>query len=562
MKLDIFKMNFNRVSAHPGSSAPTSADAPTGTSGANEASAPKSASALRGASALLLASALLFASLTGCVKDTGNYVYQTSDEVAPNLVSGIAETYSAISMDRLVIDPLLQEDESKLDYCWYAYPINNTNVKNDTIGRARKLDYKVTLMSGTYYLVFKAWDKVNKTAVFKRSMLTVSSIFGEGYYVNKYENNQTDIDFVDRFGVVNPNILKTVNGSSLPGKPIRLTYEVNRYSYNDTAADGKVTRIAMKPALMVCSDEDLRVYHGESMKLLKSWDKLFIEKPAVKKPQGVWANTGGFMVMNNNQVAFINNNGANVDEFGYFYPVDNMKLNPMVSVISSSNLLFDDNAGEFVGYYVQTFTPVKSAVKTASPLVLAPVGETYFTNSDLIYMATQQYYYTSAGRTYAIVKNRSTGVYTLWQMGTGNIQYGYIYDNGARGLVIPSNFGVVNGKVFALKGGTSTALNTVIYYSTGDNKVSYYNPANQTERSNIITLPEGEQITAIEHNYDYYFNVNQFSVLSNKNGNWTLRVYNMVGSTADVAVPERAMYQGSGLAKNMIYRHTNTQITY
>lgn len=508
------------------------------------------------------AALLVLVSAASCVKDTGNYVYQTADEVAPNLVSGIAETYSSISMDQLVIDPVMQEDPSLFDYCWYAYPINNTNVKNDTIGRTRKLDYKVTMISGTYYLIFKATTKTNKTAVFKRSMLTVSSIFGEGYYINKYENNMTDIDFVNRFGVVNANILKTVNGASLPGKPLKLTYEVNRYSYNDTAANGTVTRIAMKPALMVCSDEDMRVYHGESMKMLKNWDKLFLEKPAVKKPQGVWANTGGFMMMNNNQVAFVNNNGANVGEFGYFYPVDNMKLNQMVSATNSSYLMFDDNAGEFVGYYVQTFTPVKSAVKVASPLTLAPVGETYFTNSDLIYMATQQYYYTSAGRTYAIVKNRSTGVYTLWQMGTGNIQYGYIYDNGARGLVIPSTFGVVTAKVFALKGGASTALNTVVYYSSGNNKVSYYNPSNQTETRDIITIPSDEQIVAIEHNFDNYFAINKFSVLSNKGNSWVLRVYNMVGSTADVAVPEIATYTGTGAAKNMIYRHTNTQITY
>lgn len=511
-------------------------------------------------SALAMVVVLAFAA--GCVKDTGNYDYKTSDEIAPNLVSGIEASYSSISMDQLVIDPVMQENEDLFDYCWYAYPINNTNVKNDTIGRTRKLDYKVTMVSGTYYLIFKATDKANKTAVFKRSMLTVSSIFGEGYYINKYENNMTDIDFVNRFGVVNSNILKTVNGSSLEGKPIRLAYEVNRYSYNDTAANGTVTRIAMKPALMVCSDNDFRVYHGESMKLLKTWDKLFYEKPAVKKPQGVWANTSGFMFMNNNQVSFINNNGANVGEFGYFYPVDNMKLNPMVSVINGSNLLFDDNAGEFVGYYVQTLSPIKSAVKVASPLTLAPVGETYFTNSDLIYMGTQQYYYTSAGRTYAIVKNRSTGVYTLWQMGTGNIQYGYIYDNGAKGLVIPSNFGVVRAKVFALKGGASTALNTVIYYSAGDNNVSYYNPSNQTEVKNMITIPSEEQIVAIEHNFDNYFSINKFSVLSNKAGNWILRVYNMVGATADVAVPEIATYTGTGLAKNMIYRHTNTQITY
>jgi hypothetical protein len=318
----------------------------------------------------------------------------------------------------------------------------------------------------------------------------------------------------------------------------------------------------MKPALMVCSDEDMRIYHGENLKLLKKWDEAFLEVPAVKKPQGVWATTGGFMLMNDNTVCYVNNNGSNVGEFGYPYPNNNMKLSLNATVTSGSVMVFDDNAGELAGYYVQTYSPVKNAVVKASPLTLGPVGEAYFTNCDLIYMGTQVYYATSAGRGYVIVKNRSTNVAYLWQIGIGNIQYGYIYDYGAGGLVIPSNFGVINGKVFALKGGSSSALNTVIYYSSGDNKVSYYNPANQTETRDIITLPEGEEITYMEHSYDYYYKINAFVVLSNKNGNWILRTYDLVGSTPDIVLPEKAVYHGTGLAKNLIYRHANTSLTY
>ncbi|MHC1780943.1 MAG: PKD-like family lipoprotein [Bacteroidales bacterium] len=500
--------------------------------------------------------------LTGCIKDTGNYEYKDPKEITPILVSGIEDSYSAISLEKLIIDPLMESNESLYDYVWYAYPGLIVSTTCDTLGKTKKLEYPVTLMSGTYQLVFKATHKVNKTSVYKKSVLTVSSIFGIGYYINKYENGRTDIDFIDRNGLVNKNILKQINGDDLPGKPIRSTYEVNRYSYNVTNPDGTKTRIAMKPALMVCTDEDLRIYHGENMKLLKKWDEAFLEKPAVKKPQGVWANTVGFMLMNDNAVSFVYNNGSNVGEFGYSYPVNGMKLNPNVAVMSGSHLVYDDNAGELAGYYVQTYYPVKNAVIKASPLTLGPVGQAYFTNCDLIYMGTQNYQATSAGRTYVIVKNRSTNVHYLWQIGTSNIQYGYIYDYGAGGMVIPAGTGVVNGKVFALKGGASTALNTVIYYSSGDNKVHYYNPANQTERRDLITLPAGEEITHIEHCFDNYYKVNTFTVLSNKGGNWTLRTYDFEGSTPDVLLPERNTYNGTGLAKNMIYRHANTSITY
>lgn len=505
---------------------------------------------------------LLIVYLTGCVKDTGNYEYKDPNQVAPVLISGIDETYSAISLEKLVIDPKLEGDEALYDYVWYAYPAAIVGTQCDTLGKTRKLDYSVSLLSGTYSLIFRATDKVNKTSVYKKTTLTVSSIFGIGYYINKYENSRTDIDFIDRFGVVNKNILKQINGEDLPGKPIRSTYEVNRYFYNVINPDGTKTRVAFKPAIMVCTDEDMRIYHGENMKLLKKWDEAFLEKPAVKKPQGVWATTMGYMLMNNNSVCFVNNNGSNVGEFGYPYPVNDMKLNPNVSVMNSSAMVYDDIAGELAGYYVTSYAPVKNAVIKASPLTLGPVGQAYFTNCDLIYMGTQTYQATSAGRSYVIVKNRSTNVYYLWQIGTGNIQYGYIYDYGAGGLVIPSNFGVTTGKIFTLKGGASTALNTVIYYSAGDNKVHYYNPSNQTEIRDLITIPAGEEITYIEHCFDNYYKINTFVVLSNKNGNWILRTYDMVGATPEVVLPEKATYNGTGLAKNLIYRHANTSITY
>ncbi|GAB1473221.1 hypothetical protein MASR2M69_06620 [Bacteroidota bacterium] len=41
---------------------------------------------------------VLLMNLTGCIKDTGNYEHKDPKDVAPILVSGIEESYSAISL--------------------------------------------------------------------------------------------------------------------------------------------------------------------------------------------------------------------------------------------------------------------------------------------------------------------------------------------------------------------------------------------------------------------------------------------------------------------------------
>ena len=74
------------------------------------------------------------------------------------------------------------------------------------------------------------------------------------------------------------------------------------------------------------------------MKQLKRWNDAFLEVPAVKKPQGVWATTSGFMLMNNNAVHFAYLGGGGGGHFGYAYPNDDMQLNSMVTAGSSSCL--------------------------------------------------------------------------------------------------------------------------------------------------------------------------------------------------------------------------------
>ena len=94
--------------------------------------------------------------------------------------------------------------------------------------------------------------------------------------------------------------------------------------------------------------------------------------------------------------------------------------------------------------------------------------------------------------------------------------------------------------------------------------VHYYNPSNQTEKKNMISIPADEEIVYIAHSSDprTVTPVDVFSILSNKDGNWVLRTYNREGATPDINPKAVHTYTGKGVAKNFIYRNSGTRITY
>ncbi|MDR1415726.1 MAG: hypothetical protein LBI96_07945 [Odoribacteraceae bacterium] len=504
--------------------------------------------------AIPIIAALLF--LAGCVKDTGNYTYDAVDETAPVITSTLAESYEAISLDQFVIDPQIAGNEDDYTYAWYVYPTNHTGIPYDTLGYERKLDYLVSIKSGIYALIFKVTSKENGTSVYQRSTLNVSSIFGKGFFVNKYANGHTDVDFVDRYGVVNPNILEQLNGEGLPGHPIRAGYTPNQYYYEVEDSEGNKVRLLAQSAYVVCSDEDMRIYNGDNLELLKAWDDAFLEVPAVKKPEGVWASTGGFMLKNNNALHFINNNGYTVGMFGYPYPSDDYKYAPQVSIGYGGYCLFDENAGTFLGYYPGKNTPLTEAYPFG-------VGHNYV-DYDLTWMATRPFYSILSSNSYAIIKSRVDNSSLLVSIWASYIQSNMFVFN--EEFVIPSTTGLADGKLFTSHGGgsvsTIVAGHEIIYYSNGDNKVHYYNIRNQTEKTDAITIPADEQIVYIEHAYDFAYNVNLFIVLSSKGGGWTVRAYDMVGTTYDIQPSPSATYSGDGVAVNLVYRHPDIAYSF
>ena len=485
----------------------------------------------------------------GCYKDKGNYDYRDAESIPPVILSELASSYDAVLLERLVIDPQIKEDSDDYEYLWYMFVTNISSTANDTIGRARKLDYLVTAQTGTYRLVFKVTDKRNGTSAYQESIVVVSSNFSKGYYILKYENGRTDVDFVDRAGTVNPGILKQITGEDMPGTPVKQVYSSARYCYGPDASQ------RWQPAYIVCTDQDLRIFHGSDLSLIKTWETAFREAPAVRKPQGLWATSGsGFMMMNDNSMHALASSTYSQGNFGAAFLTTGIKFSPYVAVAASGYQAFDENAGTFLGFTGSTGNIISHDYAASTyPNV---------TGYDLVWMGAQQAYNsTYAAYSYALVKSRADGSHMLVETWAQYMQnFGFYFTNNFN---VPADFGIIDGKVFACMGGTG---NTVIYYSTGDNVVHYYNPNNQSEKRSILSIPAGEEIVQLKHVYFDYPAlgppVDIFVVLAKVGNNWKVYAYEREGSTPDILESSVVTYSGTGVPYHIMHRDPLFRMTY
>ena len=475
--------------------------------------------------------------IAGCAEDSGNYVYEDPDEITPIIKSEMEEHYDAVTLDQLIIEAEIEGDESQNDYLWYAYPTQRPAEPVDTLGYEKNLNYKVTLEPGLYTLVFKATDKTNQTATYQKSELSVSSIFGVGYYVNKYEDGYTDIDFVDRYGDVNSNILKQINGESLSGQPINSAFFSVGYNYQEEDTEGNITQYSGEPAYMVCSDNDFRIYHGETMVELANFETAFMETPEVKAPQGVVATSSGFMMINNNHVHLLPT-ASNFGKLGYPYPNRDFDYSKYVISGTTSYITFDDNSGQFLDYVASKNEAITDAT---------------YSDYDLVYFAAQPYYLYASYYSYALLKHKTENKAFLVKIYSPYVSFSiFRYTE----YPVPSEMEVLGASIFAISGG-----NTALYYSNGDNHVHYYNFSNQTEHD-ALTLPEDEKVVYIKNVYDLAYGPNIFLVLTDKAGTWNLRVYDFEGTTPDLSLPAAETYSGNGTPSTVVYRDANTYVTY
>ena len=507
-----------------------------------------------------------FMFLTSCVQDLGSYADRSAADLIPRITSTLEEAYIAIILEYFSITPEIDGDPANYEFLWHVFPHPlTTQNQRDTIGREKNLNYRVTLAEGMYRLIFEVRCRETGVTAFQYSILNVTSEFGEGFFILTYENGRTDMDFITRNGVVSSNIFATINGQGLLGRPIRASLTSQFVPPGGTWA----TMIA------VSSDEDLQIFYGSDMRLFRGWDDLFMLTPEVRRPQGVWGTGTGFVLLNNGLLHHLRGAMGSPALFGHNLPDEGFNLTSgRAAVVGSTLAFFNENTGSIVGYAPGTHRFAYTEVTQAVLAQLPGNDQHHFTNQELLWLGNQHNFAASTPRGWALLKSNNpneVGRVRLLDMMMGSwAGFSSLIYNGH--TVVPDGFLVGEGTVFAAQNGHLLPGNRgdLIYFSTGDNRVHIYNHVNQTQALNVITLPTDETVVDMQH----YFSLvnllptailpeNALFVLSNRPSGWVLRIFGMLGATANVDESNLiATFEGTGEATQVMIREVFTTRTW
>lgn len=491
---------------------------------------------------VIFCSLIIAFSMSGCVKDDGNYDYKDRSEVELGEVTGIEDFYSVNSLQRLQIPASVERitRDEDYEYYWSVWGVGGTVTGNkDTIGREKQLDYVVNLKSGTYELVFQAKNKETGVSVFQKADMTVASLFSEGWFVTKTENGQTEIDLVKKDGTFYPDILKAANGESLPGKALKTFYQAKMYRMQIDNPDGTVTTLRNEKVVYVLSENDMRVYNANDMKEYRRYDNAFFEAPVIRKLQDVYLGYMGQFLMNNGQIHWIDV-ACGISIFG-FPMLGNYEVAPYNMGVMDMGMLVYDNLSCSFKYAPYSNTKLVDLKSNA--------GQTDCNNMncDLIFMDEQMAYYGITEGGMALLKTKDKDEYyaTMLNMNWSSEENPFVNLK-----KVADDCAVRKGKVFA-----PNNYNDVLYFSDGGNTVGMYNISSGIEKKEILTYPATESVVCIRHvSYVSVDDMECLAVMTNSTAGWKVYLYHFVGRTAEIEKPEYQYFSGKGEGKHIMFR--------
>ncbi|WP_430813279.1 PKD-like family lipoprotein [Carboxylicivirga sp. RSCT41] len=208
--------------------------------------------------------AILILVASACTEDKGTYDYSPLNEV---LISGINDEYIALSEAPFTILPTVEQklvdDESVLEYMWYAYNAGSQLYSADTLSFSKDLDLdSLKLDPKNYELVFRATDTSTGIYYDYRSQLYVKG-FPDGLQVlsSREGNAQVSILRGTGEGLSDFEAFKLQNDNQVAG-----ANPVSIIGINEFMRRGKPFRIAL-----YCDDDKLGSY-ATGTKLEKTID--------------------------------------------------------------------------------------------------------------------------------------------------------------------------------------------------------------------------------------------------------------------------------------------------
>lgn len=221
-------------------------------------------------------------SLSSCFSDDSSL---STEAIGDITVLGIEDSYSNVAYmgEYLDITPQVESNE-EMTYSWLLLSDKSgtddeqgNEIQPEVIGHDKDLHYEINLVPGVYQVRLEAKGKSGYT-VYKKTSLTVRTTFSQGFYVLK-ENSEgnTDIDLITLDGKTGNDIISTIDGKALNGKPMSLGTLYEAYYVNPD--DDKMTTANMvyvtteKGQFRIARSTDLRSVFDRSNLMYDKMDE-------------------------------------------------------------------------------------------------------------------------------------------------------------------------------------------------------------------------------------------------------------------------------------------------
>lgn len=499
---------------------------------------------------LLIGSAMLLAG-GACYKDHSNYSYQQPEVIT---VTGIENAYTRIAyQDNLSIDPTVSSSatDTLFDCYWgvhMASSISLFSIKMDTLAHTRQLNYRVALPAGQWKLVFCARNRKTGYSQYTTSDLAVATEFTRGWYVVKNNGAQTDLDLFLTPQSITPdgkmeNIIQQVNNRQLEGKASSLMFTANYKT--DLSNSGVTTR-----AIAVWSDKDLVILDLNSCQILRTFESLFFDPPAIKAPGAFFFQNSSYYLLNNGKVHSIYNISKNTGQFGNAHVNgtfnDDYRLSRYYCAYGpGGNVFFDEISSSFM------LTTGNGQQLTKYPNNPASNMPSISNNKTMLYMGLKA---TSPYTGYAILQDKSNS--SLKLLTAVKVTGGFSPVLTLTADTIAPASKMHSASLFTTLNGDESLL----YFLRG-NEIWSRNLSNKAEQLQY-TVPAGETISFIRHRkytgtvtteQPYYFN---YIIVGSSSGeNYKIRMFTK--TAGNMAATPAFVLEGKGRAADITYISPN-----
>lgn len=450
-------------------------------------------------------------------------------------VTGLKDTLTVYShRDTLKLNPIV-ENESSYDYYWTlfnsSYSPGQGLVLADTIGRTKSLSYIVLKDPGAYILVFNVKDK--KTGVNKQfnTVLNISTLTMNGWYLVKDNNGKTDMDFIYPTGRIDNWISNFNGGQSLDGNAVKGIY-VSQLKTSPTAT-------TTFNGIMVTSTNDAGIYRVDNGAKFLGFDSMFFTTPTTRKLQNIFQPAASINLgLINNGVAYSMVKGTRFTILpSVFNNVSYNQLSPLVGTAAMD-----------IG-----FNPISKSVFCYNGASFSALNANY--GKDLTNMDAKPKWFTGyAGRSIALLLFNSTRTdsgYLFKLDGT----YGPLAGFSGPLILVRDTLAPSHGLLRADKICGHYDVD-IIYYSVGNN--IYATDVASLQEKPQFSVPLDETITCIQ--YVKYpdpmiakpSKIDYVAVATYKAGRYKVYLCT-VSSTGTLQSPSQPNFEGVGRVANLFY---------